>query len=108
MDIRKEDLPATLQAFDLQDDKEVFLAEQVVTNQAEIATFTTRYAGKLIKAKAQLPTDTYASSYRPTITQQRKKSSAGIIVLIVVLILAALAIYGYTTGWLQQQLNINR
>lgn len=107
MDIRKEDLPATLQAYDLQDDKEVFLAEQVVNNQSEIATFTTRYAGKLIKAKAQVPTDSYASGYRPTITQTRKKSSAGIIVLIVVLILAALAIYGYTAGWFQQ-LNVNR
>jgi hypothetical protein len=101
-------LPATLQAYDLQDDREIFLAEQVVNNQSEIATFTTRYAGKLIKAKAQVPADTYAGGYRPTITQRRKKSTAGIILLVVLLVLVALAIYGYTTGWLQQQLHLNR
>ena len=108
MDIRKEDLPATLQAFELQDDREIFLAEQVVSNQSEIATFTSRYAGKLIKAKPQLPTaiDNHESIYRTT-NQNQKKSSAGIIVLVIVLILVALAIYGYSTGWLQQQLHLD-
>ena len=72
MDIRKEDLPATLQAFDLQDNKEVFLAEQVVNNQTEIAIFTTRYVGKLIKAKQEHSSDTYAGNYRPEITKKQK------------------------------------
>ena len=108
MDLRNEDLPATLQAFDLQDDREIFLAEQVVTSQSDIATFTNRYAGKLIKAKPEVPSDTYATNYRPTIVQKRKKSTAGVVVFVVLLILIALAIYGYSTGWLQQQLHLNQ
>jgi len=109
MDISKEDLPATLQAFDLRDNEEIFLAEQVVNNQSEIETFTTRYTGKLIKAKATVPANRYTNNIYDTTTYKKKGSpSSAIIVLIIIAILIGLAIYGYSTGWLQEKLHLNR
>ena len=109
MDINKEDLPATLQAFDLRDNEEIFLAEQVVNNQSEIETFTARFAGKLIKAKATVPANRYTNNMYDTTTYKKRGSpSTAIIVLIIVAILIGLAIYGYSTGWLQEKLHLNR
>ena len=104
MDLRKEDLPATLQAFELIDNKEIFLAEQVVNTQSEIDTFTSRYSGKLIKAKAVVPLDK-RSSYASTATQRRTRPGT-IIAVIVFIIIVALVVYGYSTGWLQEQLHL--
>ena len=50
MDIRKEDFPVALQAYELRNKEEEFLAEQVVNTQAEADVFMTRFQGKLIKA----------------------------------------------------------
>jgi hypothetical protein len=109
MEISKEDLPATLQAFDLKDNEEIFLAEQVVNNQSEIETFTARYAGKLIKAKATAPGNRYSDNiYNTTTYKKRGSSSSAIIILIIIAVLIALAIYGYSTGWLQEKLHLNR
>ena len=63
MDFRKEELPATIQAYDLVDNNEIFLAEQLVNNQSEIDLFTSRYAGKLIKAKTVAPPQRPSNNY---------------------------------------------
>lgn len=103
MDIHKNDLPATLQAFELLDNKEIFLAEQVVNNQAEIDVFTSRYAGKLIKAKTTVSMDNRSSSATGT----RGRSQSGIVAtVIIILIILALVIYGFSTGWLQEKLHL--
>ena len=106
MDLRNEDLPATLQAFDLQDNKEIFIAEQIVNSQAEIETFTSRYAGKLIKAMKSPAKQ--VNSYATTNTEYRKAktSSTSVVMIIIILILVALVIYGFSTGWIQEKLNI--
>ena len=104
MDLRKEDLPATIQAFELQDDKEIFIAEQVVNSQSEIETFTTRYTGKLIKAKT-VPISETNSYENPAYKKQR--SSTGIIMIIIILIIIALVVYGFSTGWIQEKFNLN-
>jgi len=109
MDISKEDLPATLQAFDLQDNEEIFLAEQVVNNQSEIETFTARYSGKLIKAKATVPGNRYADNIYDTTTYKKRGSpSSAIVIMLIIAIIIGLAIYGYSTGWLQEKLHLNR
>lgn len=103
MDLTKEDLPATIQAFDLQDNKEIFIAEQVVNSQSEIEAFTNRYIGKLIKAKRVAAVET--SSYgNPAYT--KKRSSNGLVIIIFILIITALVIYGFSTGWIQEKLNL--
>ncbi|MCW3106812.1 MAG: hypothetical protein JWQ09_1318 [Segetibacter sp.] len=106
MNLQKEDLPATIQAFELEDNKEIFLAEQVVNSQSEIETFTNRYAGKLIKAK-KVPVKE-VNSYSESAPAYRKKrsSSTGLIMMIILLILIALVIYGFSTGWIQETFHL--
>ena len=104
MDLLKEDLPATLQAYELNDNKEIFLAEQVVNNQAEIELFTARYAGKLIKAKTNVASNN-RNSYGNTVVKKRNSSTA-VVALIIILIIVAVIVYGLYTGWLQDRLNI--
>ncbi|MEO6721108.1 MAG: hypothetical protein ABIN67_12085 [Ferruginibacter sp.] len=104
MELRKEDLPVTLQAFDLLDSKEIFIAEQVVNNQSDVDMFTNRYTGKLIKAKKTAVSET-KNSYGTT-GVQKKKSSTNVVMVIILLILVALIIYGFSTGWIQEKLNL--
>ncbi|MEP7141782.1 MAG: hypothetical protein ABI707_02870 [Ferruginibacter sp.] len=103
MDLTKEDLPATVQAFELQEDKEIFIAEQVVNSQSEIETFTTRYAGKLIKAK-KVPVIAEHNYTHPEYKERR--SSTGIVMIIIILVIVVLVIYGLSTGWIQEKLNL--
>lgn len=105
MDLRNEDLPVTLQAFDLLDNKEIFIAEQVVNSQSEVAIFTGRYAGKLIKAKKASVNDSKAFSSNAPV-QKRSSSSTNIVMILVLLIIVALVIYGFSTGWIQEKLNL--
>jgi hypothetical protein len=104
MDLRNEDLPATLQAFELMDNREIFLAEQVVSSQSEIETFTNRYAGKLIKAKTTLPANRNTSYSKPA--YRARYSPTGVAMGIIVLVLIVLIIYGFSTGWLQEKLHL--
>ncbi len=104
MDFRKEDLPATIQAYELIDNNEIFLAEQLVNNQSEIDLFTSRYAGKLIKAKTAVPPERLSSNGYPIPPKQ--KGSGSIIAVIIVVVILALLLYGYSTGWLQAQLHL--
>lgn len=106
MDLHKEDLPATLQAFDLQNNNEIFLAEQQVNNQAEIEMFTSRYAGKLIKAKTLVTDNNRRPQTQGNAVVKKPAASTGIIMIIVILVIAALIIYGFSTGWLQEKLNL--
>ena len=109
MNVRKEDFPVVLQAYDLVDNKELFLAEQVVNNQADVDTFSARFAGKLIKAKQWATTDTArTASTVSTTTTRRKSSSATTAIVIILIILIVLAVVGYYTGWIQENLNIGK
>ena len=105
MEIRNEDLPVTLQAFDLLDQKEIFIAEQVVNSQADIDMFTARYTGKLIKAKKATTSDVNTTNYGRTAIQ-KKRSSGNAVMVVILLILVALIIYGFSTGWIQEKLNL--
>ena len=104
MELRNEDLPVTLQAFELLNNKEIFIAEQVVNTQSDIDVFTKRYTGKLIKAKKTSVSET-KTAYGTTGVEKRK-SSTNVVMVIILLILVALIIYGFSTGWVQQKLNL--
>ena len=103
MDLSTQDLPATLQAFELQNNREIFLAEQVVSSQSDIDQFTSRYTGKLIKAKKTV-IKRDSSSVNNTV--QKRNSGMGALAIVITLLLVALVIYGFYTGWIQQKLNI--
>lgn len=103
MQLQKDQFPITIQAFELSVGKELFIAEQLVNNQADVDAFSNKYAGKIIKAKV---VSTTANHTTPTRQVQRKSSSAAIWI-IVLLILIALVAYGFYTGWIQRTTGIH-
>jgi hypothetical protein len=103
MQLGNEELPATLQAFDLSNDQEIFLAEQLVSNQTEIENFTSRYAGKLIKAKKNAISRN--ASYT-TAGYKSRFSAFNLLMILFVLAIAVLVLYGLSTGWIQQRIQL--
>lgn len=107
MEVRKEDFPVVVQAFDTGGTTDIFIAEQVVNSQADIDAFTSRYAGKLIKARRLTDAEVQRQHGTHTTTTHRKKSSVGTyIIIIILLILVALVVVGFTTGWFQENFNM--
>jgi uncharacterized protein HemX len=104
MEVRKDQFPVVIQAYEITGTKEVFIAEQIVNSQAEINVFSTRYTGKLIKAR-QL---TSAEAGQNKTVNKTSKSSTGTILLVIVVILVILFAVGLYTGWIQQNFGIGR
>lgn len=103
MELRRDDFPIALQAYEVRGDHEEFVAEQVVNSQAEADKFMNLYAGKLIKTNEvrRVERERYhtATAHHPA---RRTGIPAWIIVLIVLVILFVVA---YSTGWLQQMID---
>lgn len=104
MEVRRDEFPVVVQAYETNSDHEVFVAEQVVNNQLEIDQFTSRFTGKLIKARKM--TDVEYRQHPEAIRHSRPKSSAGTVILVVLLILVVLVVVGFATGWIQQNFGI--
>src|SRR4051794_20407850 len=100
--LQKDQFPVTIQAYDITGDVEIFIAEQVVNSQAEVDSFSNRYAGKLIKAKGFSTTGTGTI---PTTRYKRKSSAAPIIIILLILII--LVAIGFYTGWIQRTTGIS-
>lgn len=94
MEIRKSEFPVTLQAFEVRDQKEEFIAEQTVHSQNEADRFTSRFNGKLIKAHALRPEE--ANRYQHP-AQRRTMPGWAILILILIVLL----VIAYFTGYLQ-------
>ncbi len=113
MDVRKEDFPVVVQAFETSGNSDVFIAEQVVNSQVDIDNFTSRYTGKLIKARKLTDVETrrqdqHTGNNSSSTTHTRRSNKTGTYILVVILlILTALVIVGFTTGWIQRTFNIN-
>lgn len=99
MEISKDQFPIVVQAFEITGNKEFFVAEQVVNSQAEVQTFSTRYAGKVIKARALNSTEV---GQNKTLYSKRRKTPAGAIILVILIILIILIAISYYSGWLQR------
>jgi len=104
MEISKDQFPLVVQAFEITGNKEFFVAEQVVNSQAEVQTFSTRYAGKVIKARALNSTE---AGQHKTVYSKSGKTPVGPILLVILLILIILAAIGYYTGWIQRTFGIS-
>ena len=98
MELRRDDFPVALQAFDVKDSREDFVAEQVVSTQGEADIFMSRYAGKLIKTRDVKPIESKRFETHP----HNRGFPGWAIFLIVLIILVAVA---YATGWLQWLIN---
>lgn len=99
MEISKDQFPIVVQAFEITGNKEFFVAEQVVNNQAEVETFSTRYAGKVIKARALNTTE---AGQHKTVHPRSRKTSIGPVLLVILIILIIVIAIGYYTGWIQR------
>ncbi len=105
MIIQTSEYPVVIQAYQPAGTSDLFVAEQVVHNQAEADGFTSRHAGLLIKARKPTDNELHTNvNYVPARTQTRRGPGVGLIVL---LLLVALVVVGFTTGWIQDNLGIS-
>lgn len=103
MILSRDQFPITVQAYEITNNKEYFIAEQVVHNQSEVDNFVNRYAGKVIKARPLSAAESNVAAH----AHRRKSSSAGMTILIILIILAVLIAIGLYTGWIQRTFNIS-
>ncbi|MER3497676.1 MAG: hypothetical protein C4308_03060 [Chitinophagaceae bacterium] len=94
MELRRNDFPITLQAYEVRDAREQFVAEQVVSSQTEADNFMTLYTGKLIKTRPIERAEIRKEIHR----RHRAAIPAWVWILAVLIILLVIA---YATGWLQ-------
>jgi len=104
LEVRRDEFPVVVQAYETDNRHEVFVAEQVVHNQVEIDQFTARYTGKLIKARKM--TDVEYKQQPEKTAADHKRSSAGTVFLIILALLVVLAVIGFATGWIQENFGI--
>lgn len=105
MQITDNEFPVVVQAYDTVDLEEVFIAEQVVADQAALNSFTTRYAGRLIKVRALSTAETEYQQVTPT--TRKRRSGAGAAIILILLVLIILIAIGFATGWIQENLGIH-
>ena len=106
MRIHDEEFPVVVQAYDPSGSKDSFVAEQVVYTQMDIDTFTSRYAGLLIKARELSDVETNDPRVSKQRSVRRKSGSAIGWVLLLLVIIIGLVVWGFTTGWIQQHFGI--
>jgi len=106
MVINEREFPVVVEAYQPAPNGELFVAEQMVSNQAEADTFSSRYAGYVIKARVvkenELAADRRTHARRTAI--HRRGIPAWAILLLIVVVLV---VVGFTTGWVQRTFNIN-
>lgn len=106
MEVRNNDFPVVVQAYEPSNKQDVFIAEQVVNTQAEIDGFTLRFAGKLIKARSL--SDTEVERQRHVASRSGGASRGGSYLWIFILLLIVVLIgVGFYTGWIQRTFNIS-
>jgi hypothetical protein len=107
MVINEREFPVVVQAYQPTTTDELFVAEQLVRTQSEVDVFTKRYAGYLIKARVVRDDEmTVRHNYDTNrrMTTYRKGVPAWAIFLLIVI---ALAVVGFTTGWIQRNFDIS-
>lgn len=105
MVINEREFPVVVEAYQPSSNGELFVAEQMVGNQAEADAFSSRYAGYVIKARVVKENELAAdrTHARRTTIHRRGIPAWAIFLLIVV----ALVVVGFTTGWIQRNFDIN-
>lgn len=111
MVINEKEFPVVVQAYQPSANGEMFVAEQMVNNQAEADLFSSRYAGYVIKARVvkenELITNnrdgTRRDGTRRTAVHRRGLPVWAIFLLIVVVLI----VVGFTTGWIQRTFELN-
>ena len=106
MVINEREFPVVVQAYQPTATGELFVAEQLVNTQAEADTFSSHYAGYVIKARVvkenELNVDRRTAAARSR-AAARKGFPAWAIVLLIIIVLVVI---GFTTGWIQRTFDI--
>jgi hypothetical protein len=106
MVINEREYPVVVQAYQPSANGELFVAEQMVRNQAEVDSFSSRYAGYVIKARVVKENEMvpeYSNGTKRTAMHRRGLPAWAILLLIVVV----LVVVGFTTGWIQKTFELN-
>ncbi|SRR6266480_6738139 len=110
MRIRDDEFPVVVQAYDPSGSKDAFVAEQVVFTQTEIDSFTSRYAGLLIKAREFNEAETVNDprTVDSSLAKKRKTRSGSTLgwVLFIIVVIIGLLVWGFATGWIQKNFGI--
>jgi hypothetical protein len=108
MIVNDKEFPVVVQAYQSSGNQELFVAEQVVNTQTEVDSFSSRYAGHVIKARMMNDVELKAADGR-NIRQRNKarRSSGATAWALILLVLVALIVVGFTTGWIQRTFNLN-
>ena len=103
MELRREEFPVALQAFEVRGDREDFVAEQVVSSQVEADNFMSLYAGRLIKTRELRPVETrrFEGDNRRTATIAPRRRAGISPWVVILLLIVVLLIVGFATGWIQ-------
>jgi hypothetical protein len=102
MELRRDEFPVALQAYEVRGEREDFIAEQVVNSQIEADNFMSLYAGRLIKTRDLRPVETKKFDRHRTAAEVAPRRRAVISPwLIFLLVLIVLVIAGFATGWIQ-------
>ena len=106
MVINEREFPVVVQAYQPSATGELFVAEQMVNNQAEADAFSSHYAGYVIKARVVKENELNVDR-RTAATRSRAAVRRGIPAwAIVLLIIIVLVVVGFTTGWIQRTFDI--
>ena len=111
MVINEREFPVVVQAYQPSANGEMFIAEQMVNNQAEADSFSSRYAGYVIKARVVAENELVTNhrdgvrrdGIRRTAVHRRGLPAWAIFLLIVVVLI----VVGFTTGWIQRTFDVN-
>jgi hypothetical protein len=109
MVINEREFPVVVQAYQPSANGELFVAEQMVRTQVEVDTFSSRYAGYVIKARVVKENEMVpeysngTGDVRRTAVHRRGIPAWAIFLLIVVV----LVVVGFTTGWIQRTFELN-
>lgn len=100
MKVKENQFPIAIQAYNTKGGQELFVAEQIVHTQSEVDTFTSKYAGMLIKTRLLNDVELGKATEHHK-KYVRRRSSAGSVIWIILLIIVVLVVVGFATGWIQ-------
>lgn len=106
MEVRNSDFPVVVQAYEPSNKQDVFIAEQVVNNQAEVDGFTLRYAGKLIKARSLNESEIQRQRHVASRKEGHRSTGSYLWIFILLLIVVLIGV-GFYTGWIQKTFNVS-
>lgn len=106
MKVKENQFPIAVQAYNTKGGQEIFVAEQVVYTQGQVDSFTSKYAGSLIKTR--LLTDIELGKAKEEHKKYvKRRSSAGTVFLVILLVIIVLVVVGFATGWFQKTFGWN-